>query len=408
MRICYVLLSPTFGMHQYTADLANRAAAGVFTDGREHTDAVHLITTTRLVRDRYSPHVQVHTPVTTSGTGFALEGIRLAGLGRVVATIDGKGCDTVHITGVHAWNVLLVHALRRQGIRVIHTLHDLNPHHGVRFPRLIRLWNRLVIASVDHLLVHGQCYRDRLLAIGVPAEKVTCVPLLHLFLSYDYMRQIEAQGLFAGYHGRNLGGKRAPRVDDPKVLFFGRVEAYKGVDILLSAWEQVMAEGLEAKLIVAGPVAPGTRLPSLPMNVELRNRWVRDAEALDLFRSASLIVLPYRDASQSALVAAAYYFGVPVIVTATGALPEYVVEGRTGWVVPPNDDRSLASALVRALTDLSRLHRMGQEGQNWYHVQRRIERLSLSSMYEVGKSWLEASSVDGSSSGRDFWAVGEE
>ena len=55
-----------------------------------------------------------------------------------------------------------MHTLRRRGVPVIHTLHDLDPHHGVRNPTLIRLWNRLIIASGCHLLVHGRRYRDQL------------------------------------------------------------------------------------------------------------------------------------------------------------------------------------------------------------------------------------------------------
>ena len=57
MRICYVLLSPTFGMHQYTADLANRMAQA------DHQ--VHLVTTRHYPRDRYLPAVIPHTPVAT-------------------------------------------------------------------------------------------------------------------------------------------------------------------------------------------------------------------------------------------------------------------------------------------------------------------------------------------------------
>ena len=148
------------------------------------------------------------------------------------------------------------------------------------------------------------------------------------------------------------------------VLFFGRVETYKGVEDLLAAWESATAiPPCAARLTIAGPVAPGVRLPPLPPGVELRDRRVFDEEAEALFRSASLLVLPYRDATQSALVAAAYAFGVPAIVTDAGALPEYIIPGETGWVVPAGDVAALAAALRRAFADLARLRKMGNAGR---------------------------------------------
>ncbi len=178
MRIVYVLLSPTFGMHQYTADLANHQAAGGEQD-------VHLVTTRTLPADRYSPQVHIHTPITTRSTGFTPEGLAIWQLGEVRKTIASLRPDVVHITGVHLWNVPLVRWLTGQGIPCIHTLHDLDPHIGVRFGWLIRLWNRLILDSASHILVHGRLYRDRLLAMGKPADRVTVTPLLHLFLSYS-------------------------------------------------------------------------------------------------------------------------------------------------------------------------------------------------------------------------------
>ena len=69
MRICYVLLSPTFGMHQYTADLANRMALA----GHD----VHLVTSVRYPRASYLPVVTVHTPVDTRNTGFSRDDRRV-------------------------------------------------------------------------------------------------------------------------------------------------------------------------------------------------------------------------------------------------------------------------------------------------------------------------------------------
>jgi alpha-maltose-1-phosphate synthase len=115
--------------------------------------------------------------------------------------------------------------------------------------------------------------------------------------------------------------------------------------------------------------------------VELRNRLIEDDEAIDLFRRCSLVVLPYVDATQSALIAAAYFFGKPVIVTRTGALPEYVIDGETGWVIEPRDPQALAECLLAAFSDPARLAEMGKAGRAWYEVQRRIEHSMLLTMY---------------------------
>ncbi len=129
-------------------------------------------------------------------------------------------------------------------------------------------------------------------------------------------------------------------------------------------------------------------LPPLPPEVELRDGRIADAEAEALFRAAAVLVLPYRDATQSALVAAAYAFGVPVIVTAVGALPEYVAAGAapgdrsaTGWVVPAGDPDALAAALGEALSDRARLRRMGAAGRAWFAARRQEEQATLSDMY---------------------------
>ena len=406
MSITYVLLSPTFGMHQYTADLANRAAQGAGV-GPLAGRTVRLVTTTTLPRDRYSPAVEIRTPITMRGTGFGREGLDVAAYRRTCAMLDERWATSsiVHFTGVHLWNVPLIHAMRRREVPVIQTLHDLDPHHGVRFGALIRLWNRLIVGTGCHILVHARRYREQLLAAGAPAERVTCTPLLHGFLSADRGWPPAEAAAVAESHSRDLGHNLnlGPGLN---VLFFGRVEAYKGADTLLAAWEALHAGAHEdlcgswgdAKLVIAGAVAPGVTLGPLPAGVELRDRRILDAEADALFRSASLLVLPYRDATQSALIAAAYAYGLPVIVTESGALPEYVVRHcgslseppsstaasavePTGWVVPPGDPSALAAALGAALADPSRLARMGAAGRAWFAARRAEEEATLAGLY---------------------------
>ncbi len=361
MRICYLLLSPTFGMHQYTADYANRLAR----TGHE----VHLVTTERCPTHRYLPLVKIHEPVQVRNTGFSRDGLRLWNVRRVRAALLACEPDVVHLTGPHLWNLPLLRGLRRAGVPVIHTLHDLDPHPGSPHRSLIRFWNRAVQHSVDHLLVHGQCYRQRLLEGGVDAQRVTATPLLHLFLGADWFEQLEQLAAGITY--------------DPYVLFFGRLEHYKGVPQLIAAWSQ-LPEELRARmhLVLAGSGRLEKLWPgSLPAGIEVCNRLIQDEEALSLFQHCALLVLPYIGATQSALIPAAYFFRKAVVASPSGAFPEYVQEDETGWLAKPQPASSLATALILALSDFDRLARMGSAGRRWYDEQREREDGVLEAMY---------------------------
>ena len=165
MRICYVLLSPTFGMHQYTADLANRMVRF----GHE----VHLVTTARYPAHRYLPAVAIHTPVDTRSSGFSSDALRPAAVRKVAQEVQDLRPDVVHFTGPHPWNVSLLHSMRRSEIPTVHTLHDLDPHEGLLYGFLLHAWNRAVLRLADHILVHGTCYRERLLGMGIPTGRLS-------------------------------------------------------------------------------------------------------------------------------------------------------------------------------------------------------------------------------------------
>jgi glycosyltransferase involved in cell wall biosynthesis len=345
-------------MHQYTADLANRMTR----DGHE----VHLLTTSRAPLDRYAPGVTAHTPAAIPDTGFSPAALRPRDLRRVLLAGRDLGPDLVHFTGPHLWNPLLLRAFSRAGVPTIHTIHDLHPHAGAAYGRLLYLWNAWVRREAGHLLVHGQRYRQELVAAGVPGSRVTHTPLTHLFLSHDREQALVDSPPEVSY--------------EPWALFIGRLQAYKGLQVLVEAASRLDPRRLG--IIIAGPGRlPGLSAGELPTGVDLRNRLVEDEEAIDLFRRCGLVVLPYVEASQSALVAAAHFFAKPVIVTRVGALPEYVEHGETGWIIPPGDALALAERLQAALSDPARLARMGQAGNAWYHRQRSAEAITLRQVY---------------------------
>lgn len=361
MRICYTLLSPNFEMHQYTADLANRMSQA----GHD----VHLVTSSYAPLDRYISAVNVHTPIDIVSWGALMEGLKLAGRRKMAKTILDINPDLIHFSGPHVWNLPLMRKLKVHGLPVIHTLHTVDPPWGSSHAALIRLWTRQVVRTADHILVHGQTFAQRLLEMGVPRERVTSTPLLHLFIGGSWLGGFSDLAASVEYQ--------------PWALFFGRLKPYKGVEYLISACAMMKTDkSFPGRVIIAGFGDLSQYWGgSLPARLEIHNRQINDEEAMDLFCRCGLVVLPYIDASQSALIAAAYYFRKPVIVTRSGALPEYVREGETGFIVEPDHPAALARCLERVLDDPVKLGRMGSAGRAWYEVHRKEQETTLIQVY---------------------------
>lgn len=142
-------------------------------------------------------------------------------------------------------------------------------------------------------------------------------------------------------------------VDRPLLLFFGFVRPYKGLDILLEALPLVLTRW-SLHLLVVGEFWKGeeeyqeqiTRL-QLQKSVTLINHYIPDEELVAYIRAATVVVLPYRHATQSAAVQLAFGLGCPVITTRVGGLAEAVEDGRTGLLVRPENPQALATAINR-------------------------------------------------------------
>ena len=127
------------------------------------------------------------------------------------------------------------------------------------------------------------------------------------------------------------------------VMFFGNIESYKGLDVLIRAFALLPAELLaRTQLLVAGSpnidVAPLQKLAH-DLGVEQRMVWklgyVREEEVPQLFRSASIVALPYRAIDQSGVLMTAVAFGKAIVASRTGGFPEVI----TGWS-PRNSGRT--------------------------------------------------------------------
>lgn len=147
---------------------------------------------------------------------------------------------------------------------------------------------------------------------------------------------------------------RRPIPDDEaphnRLLFFGTVRPYKGLDVLLDA----LARTPDIELVVAGDIWAGAgalreRIARLGLTerVELRAGYVASSSIPTLFADVDALVLPYRTGTASQNVLLAHAMGVPVIATRAGTLGAHVHDGVDGVLAEPDDVDDLASALAR-------------------------------------------------------------
>ncbi len=102
--------------------------------------------------------------------------------------------------------------------------------------------------------------------------------------------------------------------------------------------------------------------------------WLSHAETQELLRSHDVMIAPYREASQSGVVAEALAWGLPVVATPVGALAEQIGDGRAGWLSDPGsfgatlismlDDPGTRASKARAAHDLAREF-WGRECWDW-------------------------------------------
>jgi glycosyltransferase involved in cell wall biosynthesis len=241
-------------------------------------------------------------------------------------------------------------------------VHDPQPHPGLR-DRTYHFIENLSIRQATHCYVLSETFRIDLQRRGVRPERIDHVP--HADLSY--YRRFAPQG----------GSSPTRKPDDiPTLLFFGRITAYKGLEVLLRAFQQIR-QHRSARLLIAGdgdlrPYQP--LLEGLP-DVEITNRWIDESEIHTFFERATLLVAPYTSASQSGVIAIASGFGLPVVATHTGGLPEQVQPDHTGILVSPGSVSELVNAIEKLLDEPAHARELGQNLQqdtlanrNWDQV----------------------------------------
>jgi glycosyltransferase involved in cell wall biosynthesis len=242
---------------------------------------------------------------------------------------------------------------QRNGIRVVHTVHNVLPHDtGDRH----RAAYRAAYHCADALICHTQGARRALVDdFGVESRKVSVIPHGPLSLRTHGLKdeaESDSTPAGSGTAGHDASG-------DPMVVYFGRIRPYKGVKFLIRAWKHVQAAEPDARLVIAGSGPDGhvseiadliERL-GLSDCIETRFYFLPDGELDRLLRKGNVLVYPYRSITQSGALLLGMQYGMPIVATRTGGLQEVIADGHNGLLVEYGDEQALAEHVVRLIGD---------------------------------------------------------
>ena len=270
---------------------------------------------------------------------------------KVIQKIRDFAPDVVHYQGAHLWFDLALPFLGQYPL--VFTIHDFKSHPGDRLSQKTPLWVEMFARRrADEFIVHSQYLRE-IVVQNLPGSVPNISVIPHIQIGEDLP-------------------SAASNGEERLVLFFGRIWEYKGLEYLIRAEPLITARVPDARILIAGlgeDFSPYARMMVHPDRFIVHNEFISEDRAADYFRRASVVVLPYIEASQSGVIPMAYSAAKPVVATAVGGLPEIVEDGHTGYLVAPRDAAQLADAVTRLLLDPQLRRRMGENGKRKMEAQ---------------------------------------
>lgn len=264
-----------------------------------------------------------------------------------LAALDGDVAHFQWLPFAAADGVLLRRLAPRTAL--VHTVHNATPFHGDRMAAVQARGYGELLRRFDALIVHGDATREALLTQGHDDARIHTVP-------HPPMRLREA---------RPEDVAAVPKRDLPRILFFGTIRPYKGLDLLVQACLTLWRDGLEFELALAGkPFMPVEAFLGAIHGSGFGERLITDLgflteQRLDAhLRAADILAFPYRAIDSSGAFLSALRYGAAMVTSDAGMfgeLPDGVASR-----FPAGNAEALTVALRQLLTDARRRREAGE------------------------------------------------
>lgn len=266
---------------------------------------------------------------------------------KVLSSIYSDSPDVVYSPMNDLWAPFIFPKLRFT-LR-IKTIHDVGVHEGDD-SLFNKWWNQSNFHDADKYIILSKKYISKLVERDIPAEQILVMP----HAGFDYYL--------------NVGSGKDAHVNGKRILFFGRIDQYKGLGVLLNAMPFIIEKHPDVILSIVGNGNIGEYKDMILMyknNIDLHNRWIKDEEVADFVSSCDFVVLPYTHATQSGVIPLAYSFSKPVVATMVGCLDEQVLDGKTGLLCEGNNIVDLATKIIQLLDNPQKTKELGQNAYEY-------------------------------------------
>ena len=313
-------------------------------------------------------HVEVFCPTGRPFVGYA----KARGISPITWKTYGK-FDPLTV-------IRLARLMRRRRIDVIHTHLSTASLLGAFAAKLARRWSVAHVHGLntatcfrysDTIIAVSEKVKSHLVAQGIDEKKVRVVhngvDLVRFQPTDAREAKIKLGSNPPGILPGGLGGAPGPDPDAPLFGVFGRLSSEKGQRVAVEAMFLIAKEHPEARLALVGEGIDREDLETTAEALGIRDNvqftgFVQDVR--ELMSACDVVIVPSSRGEGFGLVAVeAMALSRPVVASAQGGLPEIVVPGETGLLVPPNDPQALADAVSKLLAEPDLARSMGAKGR---------------------------------------------
>lgn len=261
------------------------------------------------------------------------------------------------------------------------TVHDPYQHPGLSRIRTgyQDTMQKHFIHRADRIIVHGEFLKKQFLKRYRKKTPDTVASLAHGNLA-----------ILKHFHDEKKPSLRNKKLKT--ILFLGDIRPNKGLEYLLKAEPLLRARYEHYRIVIAGPCQHFERYrpwidPQAPIHSDIR--YVPNRQLAAYLEEASLVVLPYLSATQTGVIPLAFAYGIPVVATQVGGIPEIVTHGETGWLVPPRDEAALAHAIVELLKNESKRKEMGGRALAYAEEELSWDRIAIQTLEVYRKAMAD-------------------